>query len=96
MSACNEGNYISFSNLQVQDTIPFSIGFLLDEIPIGTGSNGILFAKGQSIPSIKVLTFQRSNSFNLEAFYADSDEFSMENSSKISCYTVIPDTLFLC
>lgn len=99
MSACNEGNYISFSNLQVQDTIPFSIGFLLDEIPIGTGSNGILFPKGQPIPSIKVLTFQRSHSFNMEAFYADSSELPPGVYSKISCFTVIPnihlDTLLI-
>ncbi|PQQ11057.1 heat shock 70 kDa protein 16 [Prunus yedoensis var. nudiflora] len=56
---------------EVQDSIPFSIGFLLDEAPICTVSNGILFPKGQPIPSVKVLTFRRSSSFHLEAFYAN-------------------------
>ncbi|KAF2285777.1 hypothetical protein GH714_007750 [Hevea brasiliensis] len=62
---------------EVQDSLPFSIGFLSDKGPIGTGSNGILFPKGQPIPSIKVLTFQRSNIFHLEAFYANPNELPL-------------------
>lgn len=75
---------------EVQDSLPFSIGFLLDESPIGTGANGILFPKGQPIPSIKVLTFQRSNSFKLEAFYANSTELPPGTSPRISCFTIGP------
>ncbi|KAF2288757.1 hypothetical protein GH714_012262 [Hevea brasiliensis] len=45
---------------EVQDSFPFSIGFSSDKGPIGTESNDILFPKGQPIPSIKVLTFQRT------------------------------------
>lgn len=75
--------------MQVQDSIPFSIGFLLDEAPICTGSNGILFPKGQPIPSVKVLTFRRSSSFHLEAFYANPSEVPAGVSSKISCFKVI-------
>ena len=76
--------------LQVQDSLPFSIGFLLDEGPIGTKANGILFPRGQPIPSIKVLRFQRSNSFKLEAFYADPSELPPGTPSRISSFTVMP------
>lgn len=74
--------------MQVQDSFPFSIGLSSDKGPISAGSNGILFPKGQPIPSIKVLTFQRSNSFHLEAFYANPNELSPGASSKISSSTV--------
>ncbi|XP_065862373.1 heat shock 70 kDa protein 16 [Euphorbia lathyris] len=75
---------------EVQDSFPFSIGFSSDEGPIGTGSNGILFPKGQPIPSIKVLTFQRSNLFHLEAFYANPNELAPGVSSKISSFKIGP------
>ncbi|CAL9017621.1 unnamed protein product [Prunus brigantina] len=75
---------------EVQDSIPFSIGFLLDEAPICTGSNGILFPKGQPVPSVKVLTFRRSSSFHLEAFYANPSEVPAGVSSKISCFKIGP------
>ncbi|KAL5737675.1 hypothetical protein ACOSP7_030436 [Xanthoceras sorbifolium] len=77
---------------EVQDSIPFSIGISSDEGPICTASNpnGILFPKGQPIPSVKVLTFQRSSSFRLEVFYANPDELPAGVSSKISCFTIGP------
>ncbi|KAK4576152.1 hypothetical protein RGQ29_026914 [Quercus rubra] len=75
---------------EVQDIIPFSIGFSSEEGPIGTGSNSILFQRGQPIPSIKVLTFQRSSAFHLEAFYANQQELPPGVSSKISCFTIGP------
>ncbi|XP_062077728.1 heat shock 70 kDa protein 16 isoform X2 [Humulus lupulus] len=75
---------------EVQDSLPFSIGLLVDDSPICTGANGILFPKGQPIPSIKVLTFQRSNSFKLEAFYAYLDELPPGTSSKISFFKIGP------
>lgn len=81
--------------MQVQDIIPFTIGFLSDEGPIGTGSNGILFPKGQPIPSGKVLTLRRSSVFHLEALYADPSELPAGASPKISCFTVICALHFL-
>ncbi|XP_015898589.3 heat shock 70 kDa protein 16 [Ziziphus jujuba] len=75
---------------EVQDSIPFSIGFSSDEVPIYTGANGMLFPKGQAIPSVKILTFQRNSSFNLEAFYANPNELPPGVSPKISCYTIGP------
>ncbi|OVA11479.1 Heat shock protein 70 family [Macleaya cordata] len=75
---------------EVQDSFPFSIGFSSEEGPICTLSNGILFPKGQPIPSLKVLTVHRTNTFRLEAFYADPSELPSGVSSKISSFTIGP------
>ncbi|XP_054795093.1 heat shock 70 kDa protein 16-like isoform X3 [Prosopis cineraria] len=72
---------------EVLDLNPFSIGFSSDDGPITAVSNGILFPKGQLIPSIKILTFHRSSLFHLEAFYADPNELPPGTSPKISCFT---------
>ncbi|KAB1226209.1 Heat shock 70 kDa protein 16 [Morella rubra] len=73
---------------EVQDIIPFSIGFASEEGPIGTGSNGVLFPRCQPIPSVKVLSFQRTNSFHLEAFYCNPHELPPGVSPKISLFTL--------
>ncbi|XP_058094160.1 heat shock 70 kDa protein 16 isoform X1 [Magnolia sinica] len=75
---------------EVQDSLPFSIGFSSDEGPICTLSNSILFPKGQHIPSTKILTFHRTEMFRLEAFYGDPSELSPGVSPKISCFTIGP------
>jgi len=74
--------------VQVQDVIPFSIGLSSDEGPIAVRTNGVFFPKGQSFPSVKVIAFQRSNLFHLEAFYVNPDELPPGTSPKISCVTV--------
>ncbi|KAK4360947.1 hypothetical protein RND71_019899 [Anisodus tanguticus] len=75
---------------EVQDSFPFSIGFASDEGPVCTLSNGILFPKGHSFPSMKVLTLQRSSSFHLEAFYTNQNELPPGVSDKISKSTIGP------
>ncbi|KAL7213514.1 hypothetical protein ACSBR2_016109 [Camellia fascicularis] len=75
---------------EVQDSFPFSIGFSSDEGPIVTPSNGMLFAKGHPFPSVKILTLHRSNTFHLEAFYADPNELPPGTSPKISKFTIGP------
>ncbi|XVF70652.1 hypothetical protein PTKIN_Ptkin11bG0179300 [Pterospermum kingtungense] len=75
---------------EVQDCIPYSIGFSSDETPISQGSNGVLFPRGQPIPSAKVLQLQRSSLFQLEAFYANPNELPSGIPSKISCFTIGP------
>ncbi|KAK7287503.1 hypothetical protein RIF29_00783 [Crotalaria pallida] len=76
---------------EVQDSIPFSIGLSSNEGPIcAAGSNGVLFPEGQPIPSIKVITFQRTNLFHLEAFYSNQNELPLGTSHKISCFTIGP------
>ena len=74
--------------LQVQDSFPFSIGFSSDEGPISTLSSNILFQKCQPFPSVKMLTFHRTHTFHLEAFYADESELPPGTSPKISCFMV--------
>ncbi|KAJ7963831.1 Heat shock 70 kDa protein [Quillaja saponaria] len=75
---------------EVQDSIPFSIGLSSDEGPVCVGSNSILFPRGHLFPSVKILTFQRSNLFHLEAFYPNLNELPAGASSKISCFTIGP------
>ncbi|KAL9316647.1 hypothetical protein ACSQ67_017648 [Phaseolus vulgaris] len=75
---------------EVQDSIPFSIGLSSDGKPIHAGLDGVLFPKGQSIPSIKFLTFQYSDLLRLEAFYANPDELPPGTSPKICCFTIGP------
>lgn len=75
---------------EVQDSFPFSIGFSSDEGPISTLSNGMLFPKGHPLPSDKILALHRSNTFHMEAFYADPNELPPGVSPKISCYMIGP------
>ncbi|XP_008806739.2 heat shock 70 kDa protein 16 isoform X2 [Phoenix dactylifera] len=75
---------------EVQDSFPFSIGFASDEGPVSTLSSNILFRKGQPFPSVKMLTFHRTNTFTLEAFYANQSELPPGASPKISCFQVGP------
>ncbi|RHN57769.1 putative Heat shock protein 70 family [Medicago truncatula] len=75
---------------EVQDSIPFSIGLSSDEGPICEETNGVLFPKGQPIPSSKALTLQGSDLLHLEAFYANPDEVPKGTSPKISCFTIGP------
>ncbi|MBA0736151.1 hypothetical protein Gogos_009725 [Gossypium gossypioides] len=75
---------------EVQDCIPFSIGFSLDKTPILQGSNYVLFPRGQPIPSAIVLQLQRSSLFHLEPFYANPNELPSGVPSEISCFTIGP------
>ncbi|XAR53786.1 hypothetical protein NMG60_11022468 [Bertholletia excelsa] len=75
---------------EVQDSFPFSIGFLSDEGPISTLSNSTLFPKGHPFPSVKMLTLHRSNTFHMEAFYSDHNELPPGMSPKISNFTIGP------
>ncbi|KAL6990790.1 hypothetical protein U1Q18_008912 [Sarracenia purpurea var. burkii] len=75
---------------EVQDSFPFSIGFSSNEGPICTLSNGVLFPRGHPFPSVKVLTLHRSNTFHLEAFFADPSELPPGTSPKISSFTIGP------
>lgn len=76
--------------VQVQDIIPFSIGLLSDDGPISAGSDGVLFPRGHTIPSITFVTSWRTNLFHWEAFYVDLKELPPGTSSKISYFTVCP------
>ncbi|KAF5728402.1 heat shock 70 kDa protein 16 [Tripterygium wilfordii] len=75
---------------EVQDSIPFSIGISSDDVPIFKGPNGVLFPRCQPIPSVKILTFQRSGLFHLEVFYANPNELPSGGSQKISRFKIGP------
>ncbi|KAJ8466227.1 hypothetical protein OPV22_028779 [Ensete ventricosum] len=75
---------------EVQDSFPFSVTFATDEGPITTVSRNVLFAKGQPIPSVKMLSFYRTDAFKMEAFYANQSELPPGASLKISCFQVGP------
>ncbi|KAH0451688.1 hypothetical protein IEQ34_018987 [Dendrobium chrysotoxum] len=77
-------------DFEVQDSFPFSIGFSSEDGLISTLSSNILFRKGQCFPSVKMLTFHRSNTFHLEAFYADQNELPAGTSPKICCFKIGP------
>ncbi|KAK1305389.1 Heat shock 70 kDa protein 16 [Acorus calamus] len=74
---------------EVQDSFPFTIGFSL-EGDSSMSSNNVLFPKGQPIPSVKILSFHRSSTFNIEVFYADPSQLPAGASPKISSFTVGP------
>ncbi|KAK4803801.1 hypothetical protein SAY86_003618 [Trapa natans] len=75
---------------EVQDSIPFSIGFSCNDNIISAGTNSVLFPKGQHFPSVKVLTLHRSSLFYLEAFYGNADELPAGMSVKIGSFMIGP------
>jgi heat shock 70kDa protein 4 len=73
----------------VQDTVPASIGFRVsDEGPVSTLSSNALFRRGQSIPSVKIITLHKNSSFNLDAFYIDENELPPGISTSIGNFQV--------
>lgn len=74
--------------VQVQDVSSFSYGLASDEGPISVGSNGVIFPKGQLIPSTAVLRLQRTSFFQLEAFYPNQYELPPGTFPKISSFMV--------
>lgn len=75
---------------EVQDSLPLSIGFSSDKGPVCTLSNGVLFPKGHPFPSVKILTLHRTNMFNMEAFYVNSNELPSKLSPQINTFTIGP------
>ncbi|KAE8673465.1 Heat shock 70 kDa protein 16 [Hibiscus syriacus] len=74
---------------EVQDSIPVSIGLSSDKGPVCTLSNGVLFPKGHPFPSVKILTLHRTNMFNMEAFYVNSNELP-GLSPQLNTFTIGP------
>ncbi|KAJ4757780.1 heat shock protein 70 [Rhynchospora pubera] len=75
---------------EVQDSYPFSIGFTTEEGPVSTSSSNAIFKRGQSFPSVKMLTFHKRNSFSLEAFYTDPAELPPGAATNISKFEIGP------
>ncbi|XVF26028.1 hypothetical protein REPUB_Repub13aG0264800 [Reevesia pubescens] len=75
---------------EVQDSLPLAIGFSSDKGPVCTLSNGVLFPKGHPFPSLKILTLHRTNVFNMEAFYVNSNELPSGLSPQINTFKIGP------
>lgn len=80
------------SVLKVNESFPFSIA-LSWKGGAPDAQNGadnlqstVVFPKGNSIPSVKALTFYRSGTFAVDVQYADVSE--LKAPAKISTYTV--------
>lgn len=79
--------------VQVNESFPFSLSLTwkasAGDAQNGTGDNlqsTVVFPKGNPIPSVKALTFYRSETFTLDVQYADASELQVP--AKISHYTV--------
>lgn len=80
--------------VQVNESFPFPIA-LTWKASAGDAQNGasgdnlqstVVFPKGNPIPSMKALTFYRSQTFGLDVQYSDVSE--LQAPAKISHYTV--------
>jgi len=86
-------------DFQVEDSFPFSIALnwkghaptlKANEGTVAMQSNNVIFPKGNSIPSSKMLTFHRESTFSLDAVYADMKDLPPGTSPKISSFTIGP------
>ncbi|XP_008793460.2 heat shock 70 kDa protein 14-like [Phoenix dactylifera] len=80
---------------QVHDSFPFSIALSwkgsAPDSQNGAMENqqsSIVFPKGNSIPSVKALTFYRSSTFTVDVMYADVGDLQVP--ARISSYTIGP------
>ncbi|XP_074307514.1 heat shock 70 kDa protein 16-like [Silene latifolia] len=76
---------------EVEDTLPFSIELsLAGDSPIQSLRNSVLFPKGCSIPSDKIITLHNRSTYHIEACYDDEKELPSGVSSQISLSTIGP------
>ncbi|KAL6897865.1 hypothetical protein ACP4OV_006824 [Aristida adscensionis] len=74
---------------QVHDGFPFSVALSWKaESQNSEPQRTVVFPKGNTIPSIKALTFYRSNTFEVDVLYVDTED--MQIPQKISTYTIGP------
>ncbi|KQK07192.1 heat shock 70 kDa protein 15 [Brachypodium distachyon] len=74
---------------QVNEGFPFSVALSWKpDSPGNEAQQTVVFPKGNPIPSIKALTFYRSNTFAVDVLNVDTDD--MQITQKISTYTIGP------
>ncbi|XP_006643833.1 heat shock 70 kDa protein 15-like isoform X2 [Oryza brachyantha] len=74
---------------QVNDGFPFSIAMSWKpDSQNGDYQQTVVFPKGNPMPSVKALTFYRSNTFTIDVTYVDTGDLQI--SPKISTYTIGP------
>ncbi|KAF8080034.1 hypothetical protein N665_0980s0018 [Sinapis alba] len=82
-------------DFQVHESFPFSISLAWKGAASDAQNGGaenqqstVVFPKGNSIPSVKALTFYRSGTFSVDVQYSDASE--LQAPPKISTYTIGP------
>lgn len=83
---------------EVQDAFPFSISLAwkgsapeLDEGEHAEAQTSkVIFPRGNSVPSIKIVTFYRSTTFNIDVLYTDIHDLPPGTSQKINTFTIGP------
>jgi heat shock protein 4 len=85
-------------DFEVQDSFPFPIALSWKgSAPETEGEeeaspNSIVFVRGNPVPSTKMLTFYRSGTFSIDAFYAETNDLPVDTNPKISTFTIGPFT----
>ncbi|KAL2630245.1 hypothetical protein R1flu_014931 [Riccia fluitans] len=79
-------------HFEVQDSFSFSIGLSWKGVPASkqVEARNIVFGSGSSLPRAKVLTFQRSGTLLINAFYADGSNLPPGAPLKIGTYQIGP------
>lgn len=73
---------------QVQDCFPYGIEFSWDKD--GEKVSNVVFSKGSHVPCAKMLTFYRSETFDIEARYTDDSDIPATADRAIGRWTVGP------
>ncbi|KAI8100756.1 hypothetical protein M9434_005147 [Picochlorum sp. BPE23] len=73
---------------QVQDAFPYSIEFTWEKD--GEKVSNVVFDKGTHVPCAKMLTFYRSEPFDIEAHYTDDSDIPQTADKSVGKWTVGP------
>ena len=75
-------------DFQVQDSFPYTVEFSWDKD--GEVSTNVVFSKGSHVPCAKMLTFYRSEPFEIEAKYSDESDIPSTADRKIGKWSIGP------
>ena len=73
---------------QVQDSFPYTVEFSWDKE--GDVSTNVVFSKGSHVPCAKMLTFYRSEPFEIEAKYSDDSDIPSTAERMIGKWSIGP------
>ncbi|MCO5614617.1 hypothetical protein L7F22_068901 [Adiantum nelumboides] len=83
---------------EVQDSFPFSISLAWkgsapeseEGATTEAQSSSVVFPKGNSVPSTKMLTFYRASTFTIDVLYTDMHDLPPGTSQKLNTFTIGP------
>lgn len=87
---------------QIQDIYPYAIALTWKQASVAAGAsangvegaedaaqgNQIVFSKANPLPSSKLLTFYRTETFTIDAFYAEARDLAPDYNLRIGTFTV--------